>query len=142
MLRDQLVKVALEWQAAFGNAPAITGALAEYDVAMLVGCTEEHYKTQMVGRSVVARGHDFKHEGKHYQVKAGRPSGRPGSKITLVAKPTNYEWDYFVWVHYETNYSIHEVWRWSVEEFREKLGDKKRLSPADIRNGVQLFPCK
>jgi hypothetical protein len=139
-LRDQLVKVALEWQAAFGNAPAITGALAEYDVAMLVGCTEEQYKTQMVGRSTVARGHDFKSEDKLYQIKANRPSGRKGSKVTLVGKPKNYDWDYFVWVHYETNYYICEVWRWSVNEFREKLGDKKRLSPADMRKGLKLFP--
>ena len=140
MLRDQLVTVALEWQKAYGNAPAITGALAECDAAILVGCNESEYQTQMLERSVVARGHDFVCDGKRYQVKANRPSGRKGSKVTLVGKPRSYEWDYLVWVHYDTGFCLREAWRWSVEEFREKLGDKTRLSPADMRNGFRLFP--
>ena len=105
---------------------------------MLVGCCEKDYQTQMLERSVVAPGHDFVHDGQRYQVKSKRPSGRRGSKVTLVGKPTSYDWDYFVWVHYETNYCLSEVWRWAVEEFREKLGNKKRLCPSDIRNGCRL----
>ena len=139
-LRDQLVRVALDWQEAYGNAPSITGALAEYDAAILVGCTEAEYKNQMIGRSVVAAGYDFEHDNKRYQVKAGRPSGRSGSKITLVAKPKNYDWDFFVWVHYRTNYDPLEIWCWAVEEFQKKFGDKKRLSPVDIRQGIKIFP--
>jgi hypothetical protein len=138
-LRDKLVSIALEWQRTYGNAPAITGTLGEYDAAMLVGCTEEDYQTQMRERSVVARGHDFVHAGSRYQVRANRPSGRRGSPVTLVSKPDSYEWDFFVWVHYHTDFRLREAWLWPVAEFRTQLGSVSRLSPSHVRQGERLF---
>lgn len=138
-LRDQLVSIALEWQRTYGNAPAITGTLGEYDAAILVGCTEDEYRTQMRERSVVARDYDFVHQDLRYQVRANRPSGRRGSPVTLVAKPRRYEWDYFVWVHFHTDFRLREVWRWTVADFRAQLGDVPRLSPSHVRRGERLF---
>ena len=60
----------------------------------------------MRDRTAVSRGADFVHQGKRYQVKANRPSGKPGSKVTLVAKASNYEWDFLVWMHYTTAYEL------------------------------------
>jgi hypothetical protein len=90
-------------------------------------------------RSAVAKGHDFVHAGKRYQVKANRPSGRPGSPVTLVAKPTNYEWDYLVWLLYDSTYSLQEAWLWEREAYLHRFGEQKRLSPKDMRGGRTLL---
>ena len=138
-IRDQLVSIALDWQRIYGNAPSITGTLGEYDAAMLVGCSEDAYQTQMRDRSVVAAHYDFVHQGLRYQVRANRPSGRRGSPVTLVSKPRSYEWDYFVWVHYHTDFRLREVWRWTVAEFQTQFASVTRLSPTHVRRGERLF---
>ena len=53
-----------------------------------------------MGRTAVTRGTDFCCNGLRYQIKACRPSGKPGSFITWVPKATNYEWDRLVWLLY------------------------------------------
>lgn len=85
-LRDRLVSVALDWQARFGVAPSITSALSEYDAAMLVGWPEEQYSRYMQDRTAVSRGSDFTYAKVRYQVKGTRPSGKPGSRITMVPR--------------------------------------------------------
>jgi len=92
-LRQRLVETVLEWEARFVVAPSVTSAVAEYDVAILVGGTEDDYSKAMTGRTAVSRGHDFEFGGIRYQVKANRPSGKPGSFVTLVSKANNFEWD-------------------------------------------------
>ena len=54
--REKLVSVALEWQEKFGNAPAITTALSEYDAAHLVGMNDDSYSAEMKHHSVVNKG--------------------------------------------------------------------------------------
>ncbi len=120
-LRHQLVSIALEWQRRFGVAPPITSALSEYDAALLVGCSEENYALYMRDKTAVARGADFIHEGKRYQVKACRPSGKQGSRITWVPKANNFDWDYLIWVHYTTTYDIIEAWLWNVDDYRQSF---------------------
>ncbi|QBG46074.1 hypothetical protein EGM51_01090 [Verrucomicrobia bacterium S94] len=137
-LREQLVATALEWQKRYGVAPAITSTVSEYDAAMLVGCSDADYSAYMQDKTAVSRGSDFVHDGKRYQVKANRPSGKPGSKVTLVGKASNYEWDYLIWVLYNTQYEIEEAWLWDVEEYKRRFDQKKRLSPADMRAGEAL----
>ena len=137
-LRQQLVSTALKWQQRFGVAPAITSALSEYDAAILVGCSEEDYSSYMQNRTAVARGADFVHDDKKYQVKANRPSGRIGSRVTWVPKAKNYKWDYLVWIHYKTNYEIHEAWMWSAKEYRQNFDSVNRLSPEHMRKGKKL----
>jgi hypothetical protein len=85
-LRDKLVQIALEWQELFGVAPHITTAISEYDAAMLVGLSEEKYSEYMRNQTAVAKGSDFHYQNVRYQIKANRPSGKPGSKVTLVPK--------------------------------------------------------
>lgn len=138
MLRDTLVAVALEWQMRYGVAPHITGAVSEYDAARLVGCPETEYREQMADRTAVGRGHDFVFEGQRYQVKANRPSGKPGSYVALVAKTKNYDWDVLIWILYNKDYEIEEAWRWDVERYRQQFEAKKRLSPLDMRHGDRL----
>lgn len=138
-LRDQLVEVALEWQAKFGVAPQITTAISEYDVAMLVGMSESDYSDYMKDKTAVSKGADFIFNKIKYQVKANRPSGKPGSFVTMVPKATNYEWDKLIWVLYDKNYIMQEAWEWDVEDYKSTFNDKKRLSPDDYRNGKCLY---
>jgi hypothetical protein len=137
-LREQLVSVALQWEQRFGNAPAITSALSEYDAALLVGLTEVEYAAAMAGATTVQKGYDFKHNGKRYQVKGNRPSGKPGSFVTRVPKAANYDWDYLVWVLYDQRYVIQEAWLWDVEAYRSSFHEIGRLSPAHHRGGRRL----
>ena len=85
-LRNRLVNVTLEWERIFGVAPSITSAISEYDVARLVGHTDESYGKACVGRTAVTRGCDFICNGIRYQIKANRPSGKPGSPVTKVGE--------------------------------------------------------
>jgi hypothetical protein len=137
-LRRRLVESALAWEQAFGNAPAITSAVSEYDAAMLVGLAPEQYATAMQGTTTVQKGYDFKFNGKRYQVKANRPSGKPGSPVTLVAKARNYEWDFLVWILYSPTYEVIEAWLWEVSSYRAAFHRVKRLSPAHYRKGMKL----
>lgn len=132
--------VTLEWEARFGVAPAITSAVSEYDAAVLLECSEDDYCDARKFMTAVTKGHDFKHGGKRYQVKANRPSGKPGSFVTLVAKPSNYEWDFLIWILYDRLYVIQEAWLWTVADYQSQLGTKNRISPADMRKGQRLLP--
>jgi len=73
-----------------------------------------------------------------YQVKSNRPSGKPGSKVTLVGKPRNYNWDKLVWILYDLEYRIEEAWEFTRNEYRQIFGSKKRISPEDMRKGARL----
>jgi hypothetical protein len=86
-LRDRLVAVALEWQRRYGVAPAIATPISELDAARLVGMPDENYTQFMQDKTAVAKGLDSEWSGYRYQVKANRPSGKPGSRVTLVPKP-------------------------------------------------------
>lgn len=139
MLREKLIEVALEWQDKFGVAPQITTPLSEYDAAMLVGMSEEEYSEYMQDKTAVAKGSDFVFNGIRYQIKGNRPSGKPGSKITMVPKATNYDWDKLVWVMYDSAYTVLEVWEWDVGLYKEAFDSIKRLSPAHYRKGKCLY---
>lgn len=137
-LRTSLVAIALEWERRYGVAPFVTNAISEYDAAQLVGHTSESFALDCVGRTAVTRGTDFCHECARYQVKACRPSGKPGSFITRVPLATNYEWDRLIWLRYDQAYRILEAWEWTVEAYRAAFDDVKRLSPANMRAGRAL----
>ena len=138
-LRDKLVEVALEWQNSFGVAPQITSAISEYDAAMLVGMSEEEYSDYMQDKTAVAKGLDFAFKNIRYQVKANRPSGKPGSPVTKVPKATNYNWDKLIWILYDKNYVMQEVWEWDVEAYIKAFDSIDRLSPAHYRKGRCLY---
>lgn len=137
-LRERLVNAVLEWERRFAVAPSATSALSEFDAAMLVGHTPESFARQAQGRTAVSRGTDCEFGGVAYQVKANRPSGKPGSFVTLVAKATNYEWDRLIWVLYDRHFVIQEAWLWSVDDYRREFDSVKRLSPAHMRRGTRL----
>ncbi len=137
-LRANLVQAALEWERAFSNAPQITTVLSEFDAARLVGCDAVAYSRAMEGSTAVRRGYDFMFQGRRYQVKGNRPSGKPGSRVTWVPKASNYEWDYLVWVLYNTHYEVQEAWQWEVDAYRAAFEHVKRLSPEHMRHGKHL----
>lgn len=137
-LRQRLVDTALEWEKAFGNAPSITSAISEYDAAQMVGVPLQAYSMAMQGITSVQKGHDFVHEGNRYQVKANRPSGKPGSFVTLVPKAKNYDWDFLVWILYNPRYEIQEAWMWDVTAYIAAFKSITRLSPHHHRLGVRL----
>jgi hypothetical protein len=137
-LRNQLVRVALSWESAFGNAPQVTTVLSEYDAASLVGCSVDSYAAAMSSASAVQKGHDFVFGGIRYQVKANRPSGKRGSKVTLVPKARNYAWDRLIWILYNRLYEIEEAWQWEAPAYREAFDSVARLSPHHMRLGKQL----
>jgi len=139
VLRQKLIDVALEWQKQFGVAPQITTPLSEYDAAMLVGMSEKEYSHYMQDKTAVAKGSDFVYNGVRYQVKGNRPSGKPGSRITMVPKATNYDWDKLIWVMYDKHYIIQEAWQWDVELYRKEFHHIKRLSPSHYRKGFCLY---
>ena len=139
-LRDKLIAVALEWQERYGIAPQITTPISEHDAAMLVGFPEHEYSNFMQDKTAVGEGSDFVYRGIRYQVKGNRPSGKPGSRITMVPKAANYDWDVLIWVMYDKNYLIQEAWQWDVEPYKEAFHEKKRLSPDDYRKGLRLYP--
>ena len=137
-LRETLITTVLAWEQAFGNAPSVTSAISEYDAAMLIGCSPEEYSKCMQGMTAVQKGFDFVYNGLRYQVKGNRPSGKPGSFVTWVPKATNYNWDYLVWVLYNTKYEIKEAWLWEVSSYKKTFDHIKRLSPAHYRQGKKL----
>lgn len=137
-LRHQLVETALAWERAFGNAPAITSTLAEYDAAMLLGLSLQQYSFAMQGATAVQKGHDFAFNGKRYQVKGNRSSGKPGSFVTLVPRARNYDWDFLVWVLYDKGYEIQEAWLWDTLSYKDEFEKLKRLSPTHYRQGLRL----
>ena len=137
-LRDSLIENALSWERAFGNAPAITSAISEFDAAMLVGLTPDQYSKAMTGMTSVHKGFDFQFNEKRYQVKANRPSGKPGSFVTIVPKASNYEWDFLIWLLYNPRYEVQEAWLWSVSDYIAAFDNIKRISPAHYRKGTRL----
>jgi len=142
MLRDELVKIALQWQEKYGVAPSITSTISEYDAAMLVGMSENEYSDYMKDKTAVNKGSDFVFKNIRYQVKANRPSGKKGSFVTMVPKATNYEWDRLIWILYDKDYVIQEAWEWDVEEYKEAFDAIKRLSPDHYRKGRCLYKSK
>ena len=137
-LRDRLVEVALEWQRRYGVAPHITAQLSEYDAAHLVGMPEDQYGRSRQRDTAVKQGHDFLFDGIRYQVKANRPSGKPGSTVTLVGKARNYEWDRLIWILYDPLYVLQEAWEWRVDAYRQFFDDIGRLRPEHMRQGRPL----
>ena len=140
-LRNRLVEVTLEWEKAFGNAPSITSVISEYDAAQLINCSIADYSACMQKTTAVQRGHDFVANGKKYQVKGNRPSGKPGSRVTLVSKAKNYNWDFLIWVLYDCNYQMQEAWKWGQADYKNEFEGKKYARPDDMRRdpGEQIY---
>ncbi|MBL8708457.1 MAG: hypothetical protein JNL25_04635 [Rhodospirillaceae bacterium] len=137
-IRAELVDVALRWEARFSVMPAITSQVSEYDAAIMLGMSPDDYIIAMKGRTAVARGYDFEYNQRRYQIKANRPSGKKGSKVTLVGKANNFDWDRLVWILYDRHFDVKEAWEWEVEEYKRVIGNLKRVSPHHMRHGRAL----
>ncbi len=138
-LRIRLVEIALEWEHYFGVAPSITNSISEVDAALLVGMQEGDYCAAGVSRTAVSKDVDFICNGIRYQVTANRPSGKPGSPVTLVSRKTEekrpFGWDRLIWILYDNLYVLQEAWEFTAEEYRDLFEKEKRLSPAHMRQG-------
>ncbi|MFC5390654.1 hypothetical protein U0030_01035 [Brevundimonas bullata] len=138
-LRERLVSTALEWQRRFGVAPSITSAISEYDAAVLVGVPMNKLAEAIGDASAVRKGFDFVWEGKRYQVKANRPSGRRGSTVTKCAKASNYDFDVLIWLLYDPHYVIQEAWRWDAADYRSICGPLVHVRPQHMRQGTPMM---
>ena len=138
-LRNLLVSVSLEWEKRFAVAPHITSDIAEYDAARIVGTSLEVGKGRTKSDTAVMKGYDFWKKNERFQVKSNRPSGKPGSKVTLVGKASNFNWDKLVWILYNRDYVIQEAWEFEVDYYKKLFEIKKRLSPKDMRQGNKIF---
>ena len=136
--RDLLVRVSLEWERRSVVAPSITSAVAEYDAAKLKGTSLRKGKGRDASYTAVTKGVDFQIGDVGYQVKSNRPSGKPGSPVTLVSKASNHNWDKLIWILYDRDYNLKEAWEFSRGDYRERFDQKKRLSPEDMRSGRWL----
>ena len=71
-------------------------------------------------RTAVTKGFDFFYNEIRYQVTANRPSGKKGSKVTLVKQKTEkkgpFGWDRLIWILYDGSYEIQEAWEFSAEQ--------------------------
>jgi hypothetical protein len=141
-VRDRLVSIVLEWERLFTVAPAITSALSECDAARLVGCNEDDCVRVMMGRTAVSKGADFVWKNERYQIKANRPSGKKGSKVNLVSKAKNYDWDVLIWILYNERYEIVEAWKWLKMDYHYRFESKKHVRPNDMRQGECLLASK
>jgi hypothetical protein len=140
-LRQSLIDLALAWERKYGIAPSIVSAISEYDAATkLVGMSDSAYSQYMKehNRTAVSPGYDFFYKNIRYQVKAHRPSGRPGSNITNAGKARNYNWDILIWIRYKKEYEIEEAWSWERDNYIDAFDTARRISPADIRKGIRL----
>jgi hypothetical protein len=140
-LRRSLIDLALTWESRYGVAPSIVSAISEYDAATkLVGMSDSDYSHYMQkhNRTAVSSGHDFSYKDIRYQIKAHRPSGKPGSKITNAGKASNYNWDILIWIRYDKDYKIEEAWSWERDNYIEAFDSAKRISPADMRKGRRI----
>ena len=124
----------------FAVAPQITASIAEYDAAKLVGTSLRIGKGRKESDTAVTKGVDFRKGNIFYQVKSNRPSGKPGSKVTLVGKATSFDWHKLVWILYDQEYNIEEAWEFTRNKYRQLFELKKRISPEDMRKGTKLYP--
>lgn len=133
-LRELLVQISLEWEKRFAVAPRITDSIAEYDAAKLVGTSLRIGKGRKESDTAVTKGVDFRKGSIFYQVKSNRPSGKPGSRVTLVGKPSNYNWEKLVWILYNRQYKIEEAWEFLCNKYKKLFESKKRISRVVMRS--------
>ena len=120
----------------FGDLPK---GLSPFLQAQLNFLSDTNNYEYMKDKTAVSKGADFVYKNTRYQVKANRPSGKKGSRVTMVPKASNYEWDKLIWILYDKEYEIQEAWEWSVQDYKLDFDNKKRLSPDDYRKGKCLY---
>ncbi len=132
----------LRWEDTFGYFPGQAGAMAavsEYDVAMLLGYSESEYINCLRGRTAVSRGCDFLFQGRRIEVKANRPSGKPGSAVWNAGpKVKSISWDSLIYVLYGQDYEMLEAWKFTPELYERLFAGKSKLSLDDMRKGMLL----
>ncbi len=82
--------------------------------------------------------YDFIFQGLRYQVKGSRPTGKKGSTVTWVPKPSNYELDRLIWGLYSRLYEVQKAWLWKVQDYRQRFEAIQRLGPAHMRLGLPV----
>ncbi len=141
-MRDQLVKIALQWEERFGFFPGqagITATVSEYDAAMMLGLSETGYINSVKGRSSVSRGHDFVFENKKIQVKANRPSGLPSSNVWNAGKKTKkIGWDILIYILYDKDYVMREAYKFDRNLYERMFSNKESLRLEDMKKETRI----
>ena len=141
-IRDQLVQTTLEWEKTFGFFPGqagITAAVSEYDAAIRLGLNQDQYRVSITGRSSVGRGYDFKFMNKKIQVKANRPSGRPGSDVWNAGPKVKTDgWHILIYMLNDKDYVIQEAYWFDCDTYERMFSNKEKLRLDDMRMGNKL----
>ncbi len=142
-LRNELVNVVLRWEGRYGCFPGqagVTAAVSEYDAAMLLGCSESEYADSLRERTDVSSGYDFlTADGQRIQVKAGRPSGKPGSAVwNAGSRVKSIAWDILIYVLYDQGYEMLGAWKFTPELYERLFAGESKLSIDDMRKGIPL----
>ena len=72
----------------------------------------------MQDKTAVSKYKDFEYNGLKFQIKANRPSGKRGSKVTKVGHASKKSledngWDILIWILYNEEFEIKETWVWN-----------------------------
>jgi len=141
-IRDTLVQTVLKWEETFGFFPGqagITAAISEYDAARKLGLNEVDYQASIPDRTAVSRGYDFIFRNERIQVKANRPSRRPGSAVWNVGKKVKTDgWDILIYILYDEDYVIQKAYKFKSDEYQRMFSDKTSLRLEDMRQGTSL----
>lgn len=142
-VRDQLVQTLSKWEERFGFFPGqagITAAVSEYDAAMMLGHNEDEYIASITGRGPVGRGYDFVFNSKKIQVKANRPSRRPGAAVWNAGPRVNTDgWDILIYILYDEDYVIQEAYQFDSDTYENMFANRTSLRLEDMRKGENLL---
>ena len=56
----------------------------------------------------------------------------------MVPRARNFDWDYLIWVLYNSKYEIEEAWLWDVASYQSELDLSKKVRPGDMRQGSRI----
>jgi hypothetical protein len=137
-LRDRLCEVASKWEEKYRARLSIISAIAEFDAARIIGLSEEEYVERERGGRF-SSGFIFREMRYRVMGTQRKELGeRPGSTV-IHKKPTNYDWDYLIWIRYNKLFVIEEVWRWNVVAYKEYFHQRDSMTLNDMRLGENLL---
>jgi hypothetical protein len=114
--------------------------LREYDAAIKLGHNEDEYIDSIKGRGSVGRGYDFVFNNERIQVKANRPSRRPGAAVWNSGPKVNTDsWDILIYILYDEDYKIQEAYRFDSRTYESMFSGRASLRLKDMRKGAVLF---
>lgn len=138
-LYNDLINISLKWEKEYGIVPKILPEILKYDAVIYIDYDLDAYAKQIKTRKTNPSGYDILFKGKKYLVKGGRRIGENISTISPMDKPKNKNWDYLIWILYDQEFKVLEVWQWENKVFYKKFQNKTRITADKMRTGKYLY---